>query len=194
MRQIFILISVLLNYMQLSSQIDSKLYTQLNYKLTNSHFDSNALFNNYKSYKIDTLLRWGLIAEYNRGYSNPKSLTIGLYNAYEEGNFLDGPLFLCDFDLSKKFRIGPRIGYYYNYFFGILSARGSIGYYTDFKYSSIDFIPEIGISIATFVAIYWGYNLPIYNGLNYKSEQRLTFSIGLGMINKIGDNDKRYNK
>jgi hypothetical protein len=82
---------------------------------------------------------------------------------------------------NKDLVLGPKLSL--EYVRGFLGARINLIDYTDFKTQDWRFTPEIGITLGSFIDIYYGYNIPLTNDrLNFVAENRVTLTIILPYI------------
>lgn len=64
-----------------------------------------------------------------------------------------------EFSLNKNFYIGPKVGFEAD--FAFISAKLNLINYTDFNYYEPKLTPEIGLSIAGYLNVTYGYNISL---------------------------------
>lgn len=93
-----------------------------------------------------------------------------------------GLKFATEFNFnSENFIIAPKLGYEFNT--PILGTRLSIIDYTNLTHHDFKFTPEIGLSLFTFINIFYGYNISLGdNSMSNIDTQRITFTINYDKI------------
>jgi len=135
----------------------------------------------YDAKKNEDLINWlDLIFEYNT--YQPQRISLGINNFKGDGFVVRGPFLTMDIEKPyfKSDVIGIRAGYYSTYV--LLSCRGSLGYYTDFKKSNFVIIPEFGLTFLTCFSIYWGLYIPFNKNFDYCFTDKTSFLISSSLI------------